>query len=115
VPHDINLDSSTKSASIGGESPKVNEPPTPNIKETASESLKPLSPGGAHSSLGAGGALSLSAQAALSPNLAGASSGPEPVESSKKFPKSPQSYGLGATSGYQPGEGSSMPRPEKQL
>jgi hypothetical protein len=114
VTKDINPDSSTKSASVDGESSKVNKPLTPNTKETVSESPKPSNPGGAHSSPGIGGAPSSSARAALSPNPAGGSSGPEPAESPKTFPTSPRSYGLGTASGYQPNEGSFVPRLKKQ-
>jgi hypothetical protein len=108
------LDYSTKSAPVGGESPKANKPLTPNTKETAPESLKPPSHGGTHSSPGTGGAPPLSTRATSSPVHAGTSSGPEPTESPKTFPLSPRSYGLQATGGYQRGEGSSMPRPKKQ-
>jgi hypothetical protein len=99
VHRDINPDSSTKSALVGGESMKANKPPTPNKRETASESLKPLSPGGAHSSPGTGGVPSSPTQAALNPDPTGPSSGPEPSESPKTFPTSPRSYGLGAAGG----------------
>jgi hypothetical protein len=33
VPRDINLDSSTKSAPVGSESPKVTKPPAPNTED----------------------------------------------------------------------------------
>jgi hypothetical protein len=33
VPQDINLDSSTKSAPVGSESPKVTKPPAPNTED----------------------------------------------------------------------------------
>jgi hypothetical protein len=115
VPQDINLDSSTKNVSVGGKSPKANKPLTPNTKETAPKSLKPPSPGGAHSSPGTGGAPSLSAWAASSLGPVGAFYDPELAESPKTFPKSPRSYWLGAAGGYQPGEGWSVPQSKKQL
>jgi hypothetical protein len=39
---------------------------------------------------------------------------PEPTEHPEASPESPKSFGLGAPGGHQPGEGSSMPRFEKQ-
>jgi hypothetical protein len=44
----------------------------------------------------------------------GASSGLEPTESPEASPLGPWSYGLGATGGYQPSEGSFAPQPEEQ-
>jgi hypothetical protein len=96
---DINLDSSTKSAPVGGESPKAIKPPTLSTKETAPELLKPPSPSGAHSFPSAGGAPSSSTRAASSPDPAGASSSPMPAESPKTFLESPRSYGLEAAGG----------------
>jgi hypothetical protein len=51
VPQDINPDSYTKSALIGGESPMVIKHPAPNTKDVTQESWMPLSPGGAKNSL----------------------------------------------------------------
>jgi hypothetical protein len=113
VPQDINPDSSTKSSPVGGKPPKATKPPTPNAKETTQESSKSMSPDGTQDSLGAGGALTSPTQAASSSNPAGVSSGPEPTESPRTSPMSPRSYGLGAIGGYHPGEGSSVPQPEK--
>jgi hypothetical protein len=58
VPQDINPNSSTKSAPVGGKSPKVTKPPAPNIEEIAQETRKPSSPGGTQKSHGASCALS---------------------------------------------------------
>jgi hypothetical protein len=55
----------------------------------------------------------LPTRAAPSSNPTGAPSSPEPTESPRTSLASPWSYGLGATGGYHPGEGSSAPQPEK--
>jgi hypothetical protein len=94
---------------MGGESPKVTKPSIPNTKEVVQESLKPMSPDGAQDSPGANGAPTLPIRAALSSNPVGVSSGPKPTESPRTSPTSPRSYGLGATGGYHPREGSSVP------
>jgi hypothetical protein len=95
VTQDINPDSSIKSALVGGETPNMTKPLTPNTEETTQESLKPPSLGGTQNSPGAGGALSLPPRAASSPNPAGASSSPEPPESPRTSPMNLRSYGLG--------------------
>jgi hypothetical protein len=109
VPQDINSDFSTKSAAVDGESPKVNKAPTLDTEETARSPRRPR----AQVELNAPPVLevppSLPTRAALSPNMASASSSPEPAESPKTSPMSPGSYGLGAVGGYQHDEGSSMP------
>jgi hypothetical protein len=113
VLHDINLDSSTKSALMGGESPKMTKPQTPNVEEIAQESSKPTSPDGAQNYPSASGSPTSPTRAAPSSNPTGTSSGPKPTESPKTSPMSPWSYGLGTASGYHPGEVSSVPRLEK--
>jgi hypothetical protein len=70
VPQDINLDASTQDTRTGGESPKVDKPPTPGAEKTTPKSLKPPSPSGVQGSPGAGGALSPPLKAALSPKSA---------------------------------------------
>jgi hypothetical protein len=112
VPQDINPDSSTKSAPVGGESLKVTKPLAPNTKEIVQESRKPQIPGGTQNSPGAGGAPSSPPRTASSPNPVGASSGPKPAEFPRTSPTSHRSYGLRAASGYHPGEGLSTPRPK---
>jgi hypothetical protein len=114
VPQDINPDSTTKSAPVGVESKKSTKPPTPNTEETAKESLKPSSSGGAqtpsmlvvlHLHL-----LELLRVPTLRvPPLA------QNQESPRTSPTSPQSYGLGAANGYHPREGSFAPWPKKPL
>jgi hypothetical protein len=98
---------------MGNESLKATKPLTPNAKETEQEPPKPPRPNGAPNSYGTSGALTLPTQAALSANPVGASSDPEPTESPRTSPMSPQSYGFGAAGGYHHEEGSSVPRPEK--
>jgi hypothetical protein len=41
VPQDINPDSAVKSASVNGESSKVDKPPIPQAKRTTPDPLKP--------------------------------------------------------------------------
>jgi hypothetical protein len=55
VPKDFNLVPSAKSVPVGSESPKVDKPPSPQTEKTTPEPLKPLSPTGAQSPVGAGG------------------------------------------------------------
>jgi hypothetical protein len=110
---DINLDSSSKSAPVGGESPKVEKPLSAHVEKTVSESLKPPSPKDTQRSPSVGGAPSFPTHAASDPNPAGTSSGSEPAKSPEDPPPSPRSYGLRVVGWYQPGKGSSAPRPEK--
>jgi hypothetical protein len=80
---------------VGGESPKVTKPPTPNVEETAQESLKPSSPDGAQDSPGVGGAPTSPTRVAPSSNPTGASSRPKPTEPPKTSPMSPSPMDLG--------------------
>jgi hypothetical protein len=98
---------------VDGESLKVIKPPTPSAKETTQESPKPMSLDGTHNSHGAGGAPTSPTRAAPSSNPVGAPSDPKPTEFPRTSPTSPRCYGLGVVDDYHPGEGSSMPRPEK--
>jgi hypothetical protein len=91
----------------------VNKPTSPQAERTTPDSPKPSSPKGAHGSPGAGSAPTSLTHAALGQDPARTSSGLEPVESPRASPPSPQSYGLGAASGSQHGEGSSVPQSEK--
>jgi hypothetical protein len=114
VPRDINLDSATKSALVGGESPKVDKPPSPQAEKSTLEPPKPPSPKGAQSPTGADGALTPPSRAASSHDAVGTSPRPEPAEFPEASPLSPQSYGLRVTSGPRPGEVSSVPQYGKQ-
>jgi hypothetical protein len=51
VPQDINPDSATKSALVGGESLKVGKPSSPEVEKSVAEPPKPSSPKGAQTSL----------------------------------------------------------------
>jgi hypothetical protein len=99
---------------VDGESPKADKPPTPNTEKIVSGSLKPLSPGGAQSSPGAGGASSSSAKTASSLKSACATSNPRPVEYPKTSPPNPWSYGLRSTGEFPLGGDSSVPHSEEQ-
>jgi hypothetical protein len=52
VPQDINSDSSTQNVQIGGEFPKADKPPSPDVEKVVPKSLEPPSSGGTHSSPG---------------------------------------------------------------
>jgi hypothetical protein len=113
VPQDINSDPSTKSAPVGGESPKVDKPLCPQTERTAPDPPKPSSPKSVRGSLDVGGALASPTHATSGQIPVGTSSVSEPTESPRASPPSPRSHGLGAASGSQHGEGSSAPQPEE--
>jgi hypothetical protein len=115
VPRDINLDSSVKSAPVGGESPKVDKPPRPQVEKTVPEPPKPPSQKDARGSPGVGGAPPSPTRAASSHNPRGYFLKPGANRFAKASPLSPWSYGLGFAGRYQPGEGSSVPQSGKKL
>jgi hypothetical protein len=86
VPQDINPNSSAQGVQMGGESLKVNMPPTPGVEKTAPESSKPPSLGGMQSSPSASGAPS-----PLKNDLSPASTGAPP---NPKLAESPQEYSV---------------------
>jgi hypothetical protein len=99
VPQDINPDSTTKGAPVGGESPKVDKPPSPQAEKYVAEPPKPSIPKGAQNPAGAEGAPTSPTHAALSHYAAGTSPWSEPAVFPEASPPSPQSYGLRATGG----------------
>jgi hypothetical protein len=109
------MDSSAKSAPVGGESLKVDKPPSPQADKTALEPLKPPSPKDARGSPSTGGAPPSPTHVVSGHNPVGASSGPEPAESPEASPPSPRSYGLGFAGGYEIGEDSSVTQSQKPL
>jgi hypothetical protein len=113
VPRDINLDSSAKSSTVGGESPKVDKPRSPQAEKTALEPLRPPSPKDVQHSSHTGGALPSATHAASGHNPTCASTGLEPTESPEAYPPRHQSYGLRSADGHQTGEGSSVPQSKK--
>jgi hypothetical protein len=115
VPQDINLDPSVKSALASGESSKVDKPLSPQAERTTLDSPKPSSPKIVRRSLGAGGAPTSPTRVSPVQDHAGTSSVPEPTESPKVSPPSPQSHGLEAGGGSQHGEGLSAPQHEEVL
>jgi hypothetical protein len=114
IPQDINLVSSTKSVPIGSESSKVDKPSSPQAEKTTLEPSKPPSPGGTQSPADVDGALTSPTHAALSRNARNSSPMLDPTERPERSPPSPQSYELGVPGGSQQGEGSSVPRSQKQ-
>jgi hypothetical protein len=89
VSRDINQDSSAKSTPVGGESPKVDKPASPQAKKAAPDSSKPSSPKGAQGSPGVGGALTSPTRAATDQDPADASSVPRPTEHPERLPQAP--------------------------
>jgi hypothetical protein len=114
VPRDINLDSSIKSVPMSGESPKADNPLTPNTEKSMLGSSKPPSLGGAQTPPSTGGAPSSFDQASPSSSPVGASSSSKPTESPKTSPPSPQSHGLRSAGEYPLGGNSFIPHLEKQ-
>jgi hypothetical protein len=115
VPQDINSGSSTKSAPVGSESPKVDNPSSPQADNTVQKPSKPPGPKDAQGSPATGGSMPSPIGAASGHNTVGASSGLEPAESPEASPPSPRSYGLRSAGGYQTGEGLSVPQSKKLL
>jgi hypothetical protein len=113
VPRDINPASAAKTAPIGVESLKVDKPLSPQAKKSVLEPLKLPSPKGEQSPTSDKGALASPTHAASSHDAAGTSPRSKPAKFPEASPPSPQSYGLGATGGPQPGKGSSMAQSKK--
>jgi hypothetical protein len=99
VPWDINQDSAAKSTPIGDESPKVDNPLSPQDGKTTPDSSKPSSPKGVQGSLGAGGALTSPTHGASDQDPVDTSSVPGPNESPRMSSPTPQSHRLGAIGG----------------
>jgi hypothetical protein len=99
VPQDINPDSTTKGAPVGGESPKVDKPPSPQAEKYAVEPPKPSNPKGAQNPASVEGAPTSPTHAASSHDAAGTSPWSELAMFPEASPPSPQSYGLRATGG----------------
>jgi hypothetical protein len=104
----------TKSAPVGGESLKVDRPPSPQVEGNASETPEPSRLNGAQTPVGAKNAPT-SSDSALSLVAAHTSPRLKSTDLPEMTPPSPRSYGLGAPSGPHPGEGSSMPQSKRQL
>jgi hypothetical protein len=87
----------------------VDKPLSPRAEKVMPDPLKPSSPKGEQGSPGAGGALTSPIHAAPNQDPVDASSVPRPAESPRMSPPRPQSHGHGVASGFQHGEGSSVP------
>jgi hypothetical protein len=85
----MNPDSTVKSAPVGGESPKVDKPPSPQVEKFAPEASKPPSPKGVPNPTAAKSAPNSSVCAASSHDATGTSPRLEPVEFRKAPPLSP--------------------------
>jgi hypothetical protein len=99
MPQDINPESSVKSASAGGESPKVDKPLSPQAERTVPDSSKPLSPKGVLNNTSAESALTSPPHAASSHDAVDTSPRLEPAMFPEVPPLSPQFGGLKATGG----------------
>jgi hypothetical protein len=115
IPQDIDPVSSVKGVPTGGESPKVDKPPSPQAEKSAPESPKPSSPGNAQGPTGTEDTLTSSFHATLSHNTVNISQMVDPTEMPDVIPLSPWSYGLRAPSGPHTCEGSSVPTSRAQL
>jgi hypothetical protein len=102
-----------KRVPVGSKSLKVDKPSSPQAERTVLDSPKHSSPKGAQGSLGAGGAPTSPTRAAPDQDPTGASSVLGPIEYPRASPPSPRSHGLGAVSGSQHGEGSSVLQPKE--
>jgi hypothetical protein len=117
----INLQASMQSASrfpfgltSNAESPKVDEPLSPSVGKTFLEMSNLPGPEDTNASAGvAGNPISPSAIDS-GRDTAHQSRRLDPTEGQEASPQSPNSFGLRAHGGPQTGEGSSVPRPEKQ-
>jgi hypothetical protein len=89
VPQDINSEPSMKSALVGGESPKVDMPPSPEAERTTQDSSKPPSPKGVPNPAGAESALTSLTLATLSHDATGTYPRPEPAEFPEAAPPNP--------------------------
>jgi hypothetical protein len=115
VPQDIPLASPAKNLPPESESPKVDKPPSPSAGKTFLEMLNPLGPEGINVRTGAASNPTSPSAADLRRDATHQSPRPDPIECQEASPLSGKSFGLGAHGGPQPGEGSSVPRLDKQL
>jgi hypothetical protein len=93
----------------------MDKPVSPSFGKSTLEMSKPPSPEDMEDPASAKGVPTSPSNASLGCDPAHQSPGPEPTEHPKASPHSPMSFGLRAPSGRQTGEGSSVPRSEKQL
>jgi hypothetical protein len=115
VPQDIHSASPIKKLVPESESKKVDKPPSPSTGKTFLEMSKPSGPEDTNASTSVASNPASSSAPDSVHDVAHQSPRPDPTECQEAFPQSPMSFGLGAHCGPQTGEGSSVPRPEKQL
>jgi hypothetical protein len=109
IPQDIDPVSSMKGAPTGGESLKVDKPPSPQAEKSAPESLKPPSPSNEQGSTGTEGTPTSSFHGTPSHDTMNISQRSELTETPEVIPPSPWSLGLGAPGGPHTSKGSSRP------
>jgi hypothetical protein len=114
VPQDIDLVTSAKSVPVGGESPKMDKPPSLQTEKTTLEPTKPRSPEDAQGPVNVENAPTSLTPFTSSHDVVLDSLRPEYAKCPGMFLWSPRSHGREAPGGSQPDEGSSMPRSREQ-
>jgi hypothetical protein len=114
VLQDINSASYTKNLVTKSESPKLDNPPDPSAGKTFPDMSKPLGPEDTNASAGAASNPTCPSAVDMGRDATHQPSRPDPTEHQEASLWDPESFRLGAHGGPQDGEGSSMPRPEKQ-
>jgi hypothetical protein len=114
VPQDIPSASPAKNISPDSESPQVDKPLSPSARKTLQGTLN--HPGSEDINVPTGVVSILTSPSAADwrRDAAHQSPWPDPAMHQDASPVSPKSFGLEAHGGPQPGEGSSVPRLEKQ-
>jgi hypothetical protein len=114
VPQDIPLASPTKNIPHKSRSPKVDKPPSPCVGKTLLEMLNPADSEDINVPTGATRNLTSPLATDSRRDTTHQSPRPDSTVHQEASPISPKSFGLGAHGGPQQGEGSPVPRPEKQ-
>jgi hypothetical protein len=115
VPQDIPSASPAKNLPPKSKSPKVDKPPSPFAGKTFPEMSNALGPENINVLVGAASHPTSPSTTDSRHDAAHQSPRPDPIEPQELSPLSAKSFGLGAHGGPQPGKGSSVQRPEKQL
>jgi hypothetical protein len=114
VPHDIPSASPAKNIPLESKSLKVDKPPSPSARKTLPETPNPPGLEGINLPIAATSTLTSESATDSRRDATHQSPKPNPTRHQEASPLSPKSFGLEAHGGPQPGEGSSVPMPEKQ-
>jgi hypothetical protein len=114
VPQDIPSASLAKDISPESEPPKVDKPLSPSAGKTFPETPNPTGPKDINVPTGAASNQTSPPAADSRHDAAHQPPRPDPAMHQGASPLNPKSFGLGAHGGPQPGEGSYVPRHEKQ-